>query len=102
MKKRKYNIVYPKHDKTQYEEVEGYTERLNLSNGLNITVGIRKNDNYWHIDDYLTGMAVTTQTFKTRKEALSQAKEILERQKDKVREAREYYIQAYNIKLNIL
>jgi hypothetical protein len=103
MKKRAYEIVFPQEDKTvKYKEVEGYTQRLYLSNGLSITIGLRKENNYWHTDDYLTGMAITNRTFKTRKEAITEAKQYLELQKDKIREAREYYVNNFNIKLNCL
>lgn len=103
MKKRKYNIVFLQEDRTvSYKEVEGYIQKLHLSNGLNVIVGLRKQNDWWYIDDYLTGMAVTSQVFDTRKEALEEAEKYLNIQKDRIKEAREYYISNFNITLNTL
>lgn len=106
MKKRTYNINIVGDKEAKQKEVEGYIERLYLSNGLSITVGLRKtvvgSNNYWHIDDYLSGLAVTTQSFDTRREALQEAKRILEIQKDNILQARSYFVESHNIKFNIL
>ena len=106
MQKRKYNINIVGDKEAKQKEVEGYTERLYLSNGLSITVGLRKTEagsnDYWHIDDDLSGLAVTTQSYNTRKEALQEAKRILEIQKDNILQARDYFVESHNIKFNIL
>ena len=82
MKKIKYKIACVDGSSFKYQKAIGYRQEIALPNGLKIKIGLRKAHNCLQIDDIPTGLAITKQTFNTRKEALQKAIEILELQED--------------------
>jgi hypothetical protein len=103
MKKETYNISCLSEQGTGYKpkEVQGYTETVKLSDNQAVKVAIRRNKyNNWIIEDYKAGLLICNGSYDTRKEALEQGIKRLEDNKDKIQEAREYYIKTHNIKLN--
>lgn len=100
MKKAKYNILLNVDSNPTYKEVGGYIQEVTLSNGTVCLVGLHK-DYYWNADDFVTGLSIAKLDHGTRREALQEGVNNLEKNISRIEEARKFFMDKYNIKLNI-